>query len=53
MIGSPELNVDGITAAGEHVPVLRNGEWQLLTYPQIRDPLARIPIRRCPQFGIC
>jgi aminopeptidase len=29
MIGSPELNVDGITAAGEHVPVLRNGAWQI------------------------
>jgi aminopeptidase len=27
MIGSPELNVDGITAAGEHVPVLRDGDW--------------------------
>ena len=25
MIGSPELDVDGITAGGEHVPVLRNG----------------------------
>ena len=31
MIGSPELDVDGITAAGEHVPVLRNGAWQLQT----------------------
>ena len=29
MIGSPELEVDGITAAGEHVPVLRNGAWQI------------------------
>jgi len=29
MIGSPELNVDGITAAGEHVPVLRSGAWQV------------------------
>ena len=29
MIGSPELDVDGITAAGEHVPVLRNGAWQI------------------------
>ena len=29
MIGSPELDVDGVTAAGEHVPVLRNGAWQL------------------------
>ncbi len=29
MIGSPELNVDGITRDGEHVPVLRNGAWQL------------------------
>lgn len=29
MIGSPELDVDGVTAAGEHVPVLRNGAWQM------------------------
>jgi aminopeptidase len=29
MIGSPALNVDGITPAGEHVPVLRNGAWQI------------------------
>ena len=29
MIGSPELDVDGITAAGEHVPVLRQGAWQI------------------------
>ena len=29
MIGSPELEVDGVTAAGERVPVLRNGEWQI------------------------
>lgn len=29
MIGSPELDVDGITRAGEHVPVLRNGAWQV------------------------
>ena len=29
MIGSPELDVDGITKTGEHVPVLRSGVWQL------------------------
>jgi aminopeptidase len=29
MIGSPELEVTGVTAAGERVPVLRNGDWQL------------------------
>ena len=29
MIGSPELEVDGITPAGEHVPVLRDGAWQI------------------------
>jgi aminopeptidase len=29
MIGSPQLNVDGITHAGEHVAVLREGRWQL------------------------
>jgi aminopeptidase len=29
MIGSPELEVDGVTAAGERVPVLRAGDWQI------------------------
>ncbi len=29
MVGSPELDVDGITAGGEHVPVLRGGAWQV------------------------
>lgn len=29
MIGSPELEVDGITVGGEHVPVLRDGKWQV------------------------
>ena len=29
MIGSPELDVDGIAEAGEHVPVLRQGVWQI------------------------
>ena len=29
MIGSPELDVTGVTCAGERVPVLRNGDWQL------------------------
>ena len=29
MIGSAELGVDGITADGERVPVLRNLDWQL------------------------
>jgi aminopeptidase len=29
MIGRPELEVDGITAAGERVPVLRDGGWQI------------------------
>jgi len=29
MIGSPELEVDGVTAAGERVPILRGGDWQL------------------------
>jgi aminopeptidase len=29
MIGSPELDVDGITAGGERVPVLRGGDWQV------------------------
>ena len=29
MIGSPELEVDGVTAAGDRVPVLRGGDWQI------------------------
>jgi aminopeptidase len=29
MIGSPELEVDGVTADGERVPVLRGGNWQI------------------------
>jgi aminopeptidase len=29
MIGSPELAVTGVTASGDRVPVLRNGDWQL------------------------
>lgn len=29
MIGSPELDVDGITRDGDVVPVLRNGAWQV------------------------
>jgi aminopeptidase len=29
MIGSDELEVDGVTADGHAVPILRHGEWQL------------------------
>jgi aminopeptidase len=29
MIGSPELEVDGVTADGERVPLLRGGDWQI------------------------
>jgi aminopeptidase len=29
MIGSLELDVDGVTADGERVPVLRDGDWQI------------------------
>ena len=29
MIGSPEVDVDGITSDGETVPVLRGGAWQI------------------------
>ena len=29
MVGSPELEVDGVTAVGERVPVLRGGDWQI------------------------
>ncbi len=29
MIGGPEVEVTGLTAGGERVPVLRGGRWQL------------------------
>ena len=29
MIGSNEIDVDGVTAEGERVPVLRGGDWQI------------------------
>jgi aminopeptidase len=29
MIGSPEVEVDGVSADGERVPVLRRGDWQI------------------------
>jgi aminopeptidase len=29
MIGSPELDVTGVTAEGERVPILRDGDWQV------------------------
>jgi leucyl aminopeptidase (aminopeptidase T) len=29
MIGSRELEVDGVTRDGERVPVMRDGLWQL------------------------
>jgi aminopeptidase len=29
MIGSTEIEVDGVTAAGERVPVLRDGDWRI------------------------
>jgi len=29
MIGSPELDVDGLTRDGQRVPILRGGDWQL------------------------
>jgi len=29
MIGSPEVEVDGVAADGERVPVLRRGDWQI------------------------
>jgi len=29
MLGSPELEVTGVTGAGERIPVLRHGDWQL------------------------
>jgi len=29
MIGSPELEVDGVTRDGDVIPLLRNGAWQI------------------------
>ena len=29
MIGSPDVDVTGVTASGDRVPVLRNGAWQI------------------------
>jgi aminopeptidase len=29
MIGSPELEVTGVTAAGDRVPIMRGGDWQV------------------------
>lgn len=29
MVGSPEVDVDGITREGDEVPLLRSGDWQL------------------------
>jgi leucyl aminopeptidase (aminopeptidase T) len=29
MVGSPELEIDGIEPGGAAVPLLRGGEWQL------------------------
>jgi len=29
MIGSPEVDVDGVHADGRRVPVLRGGQWQI------------------------
>jgi aminopeptidase len=29
MIGSPELEVDGVTSSGERLPILRAGDWQI------------------------
>jgi aminopeptidase len=29
MVGSPEVEVDGLTADGERVPLLRGGDWQI------------------------
>jgi aminopeptidase len=29
MIGSPEVEVDGITRDGDAVPLLRGGAWQI------------------------
>ena len=31
MVGSPELEIDGVEAGGATVPLLRDGRWQLQT----------------------
>ena len=41
MIGSPELDVTGITADGERVPVLVEGDWQVRSAP----PRVRWPVQ--------
>ena len=51
MIGSPELDVDGITAAGEHVPVLRQRRLaDLSRQTRGADGAARL-IARIPDVG--
>jgi aminopeptidase len=34
MIGGPEVDVDGLTAGGESVPILRQNAWQLDQCPE-------------------
>jgi aminopeptidase len=29
MIGSPEVDIDGVTAGGDHAPIIRGGDWAL------------------------
>ena len=29
MVGGPELEIDGLSASGEPVPIIRQDEWQL------------------------
>ena len=49
MIGSPELDVDGITRDGQTVPVLRNGAWQISVRTEVAAPSGRAPPPASPR----
>ena len=51
MIGSPELEVDGVTAGGERVPVLRDGNWLVRMIGSPPDGALRCAPRPAPRHG--